>query len=73
MQFGTCCEPLLPQLGGFLGYEAAQHLGKWHKGQVQRAILLAGDMRGQACAPLPRVLRRAWRPRSFALEAEVGQ
>ena len=45
--------------------------GKWHKGRAQRAILLAGDMRGRACVPLPHVLCRGRRPRSFEPEAEV--
>ena len=32
VRFGVRREPLLAQLGGFLRYEAAKHLGKWHKG-----------------------------------------
>lgn len=73
MRFGARREPLLAQLGGFLRYEAAQHLGKMAQGDGRCVPFCpqatCGDGHAHRCrahcaAPVV--------PHSFASEAEVG-
>ena len=73
VRFGVRREPLLPRLGGFLRYEAAQHLGKMAQGDGRcvpfcpQATCGGGHAhrcRAHCAAPVV--------PHSFASEAEVG-
>ena len=67
MRFGACCGRPLAQLGGFLGCEAAQHLGKWHKGAGALRHFARGRHAGAGTraiaariAPRPSHQRQKW-------------